>query len=215
MTSTRLILPVFLAAVLMGCAGSYQVVQIPQREADMYPLSQTAAGVTVAIDEVRSAARAERYFGADLVKAGIVPVSVIVSNYGKHRVVVKPSDILLHQNKEIVDPLPLEMVVTTAKDEHWFLGSKTEQSIYSFFENVAFKETILFPKDTYRGVMFFAAPKPARTSDRFFTLLSVFREGGPKIRVAMTDLDSGERVHFGPFSLTAPDTGSLFSYPSY
>jgi len=37
---------------LAGCASSYQVVQFPQREADLYPLSQTRDGISVAIDEV-------------------------------------------------------------------------------------------------------------------------------------------------------------------
>lgn len=215
MTSTRVVLPVLLAVALLGCAGSYQVVQIPQRDADLYPLSQTKAGVTIAIDEVRSAARAERYFGANLIKGGILPVSVVVSNHSAHRVVVKPSDILLHRNKEVIDPLPLEMVVAMAKSEHGFLGAKTEQPIDRFFADLAFKETILLPNDTYHGVMFFADPTPERRSDRFFTILRVFREGGPKIRVAVTNLDSNERVHFGPFSLSAPDPASLYSDPSY
>src|SRR5262245_22687947 len=114
-----LILSAAVAASGLGaCAGTYQVVRMPQREADLYPLSQTQAGVTIAIDEIKDAARAERYFGADLIKARILPVAVVVSNYGQHPVIVKPSDILLHQGKEIVDPLPIEVVLASAKSEH-------------------------------------------------------------------------------------------------
>lgn len=215
MTSTRVVLPVLLAVVLMGCAGSYQVVQIPPRDADLYPVSQTRAGVTIAIDEVRDAARAERYFGADLLKEGILPVSVIVSNYSEHRVVVKPSDILLHRDRGVVDPLPLEMVVATAKSEHGSLHAKAGQPIEKFFESIAFRETVLLPRETYRGVMFFAVSKPEKQADTVFTLLRAFREGAPKLRVAVTNLDSSERVHFGPFSLTPPDTASLFSNTSH
>jgi hypothetical protein len=29
------------AVALLSCAGSYQVVQLPEREAELYPLSQT------------------------------------------------------------------------------------------------------------------------------------------------------------------------------
>lgn len=211
----RVVFPALLASLLAACASSYQVVQMPQREADMYPLSQAKAGVTIAIDEIRSAARTERFFGANLIKAGILPVNVVVSNYGKHRVVVKPSDILLQRNKEVVDPLPLEIVVAAAKREHPHLRAKTQQPVEQFFDNLTFKETVLMPNDTYHGIMFFASPRPKRDADTFFTQLSVFRDGGPKMRVAVTDLDSSERVHFGPFTLTPSDTASLFSYPSY
>src|SRR3954468_9211233 len=102
MARRRTLLPVFLTFVLAGCAGSYRVVKMPPYEADLYPLTQTRAGITVAIDEIKNVQRAERYFGADLVKEGILPVNVVVSNYGKQRVIVKPSDILLHRGKEIV-----------------------------------------------------------------------------------------------------------------
>jgi hypothetical protein len=212
---TRMLIPLLLGLVLQGCAGSYRVVQIPQYEADLYPLSQAKAGITISIDEIKSPQRAERYFGADLIKEGIVPVNVVVSNYGKQRVVVKPSDILLYRGKEIIDPLPVEMVVATAKRQHRFLRFNTEEEVNKFFENATFKETVLLPQETHRGVMFFATPTPRRTVDRFFTALSVYREGGPKIRVGLTNLDTGERLLFGPFSIALPQNGGLFSSTSY
>lgn len=193
------------AVVLAGCASSYQVVRMPQREADVYPHSQTKAGITIAIDEIKGVDRAERYFGADLIKEGILPLAVVVSNYGEHRVIVKPSDVLLHRGKQIVDPLPIEAVVAIAKRQHWFLRSTTEERIDSFFEGMAFSETPLLPNETYQGVMFFPIPKPQKTQDTFFTVLSLYREGGPKIRVGVTNLETRDRLHFGPFSLSLPE----------
>jgi hypothetical protein len=195
------------AVVLGGCAGSYHVVSMPQREADLYPLAQTKSGVTIAIDEVKGAARAERYFGADLIRKGILPVVVVVSNYGKQPVVVKPADVMLHRGREIIDPLPLEVVLGAAKSQHWFLRSRTEEQIDSFFRGVAFTETTLSPSDSYQGVMFFTVPRAHRSRDTSFLISSLFREGGPKVRVGVTNLDTQKRMHFGPFSLSLPEGG--------
>lgn len=215
MTSTRVLLPALLTLAVLGCAGSYQVVRIPEYEADLYPLSQMKAGITIAIDEIKNPQRAERYFGADLIREGILPVNVVASNHGKQRVVVKPSDILLHRGKEIIDPLPLEMVVAIAKRQHGYLRSATEEAVNRFFENMTFKETVLLPNETSRGVMFFALPSPKTPTDRFFTALSVYREGGPRVRVGLTNLDTGERVLFGPFPLALPENARRFSYLTY
>ncbi|MGH8631156.1 MAG: hypothetical protein ACREU7_10410 [Burkholderiales bacterium] len=200
MFSARILFPVFLAPILAGCAGSYQVVKLPEREADLYPLAQTKAGITIAIDEIKSASRARTYFGTDLVRNGIVPVVVVVSNYGEHRVNVKPSDLMLHKGNEVIDPLPLEFVVAAAKRRHGFLRAKTIEQIDAFFNAVAFRETVLLPNETYQGVMFFPSPKPERTRDSFFKAYSLFREAGPRIRVGVTNLDTRDRLHFGPFS---------------
>jgi hypothetical protein len=206
MTGARLSLTAIFALALAGCSSLYRVVQLPQYEADLYPLTQTKAGVTIAVDEIRTTQRAERYFGADLIKDGILPVNVVVSNYSKHRVLVKPSDILLYQAKDIVDPLPLEMVVAAAKEHHSFLRLKTEEQVKRFFDSTAFKETVVAPNETYRGIIFFAAaPVKKTTSDHFFTMLASYREGGPKMRVGLTNLDASERVLFGPFMLTLPE----------
>jgi hypothetical protein len=196
---------ILFAVVLGGCAGSYRVVQMPEREADLYPLAQTKSGVTIAIDEIKGAARAQRYFGADLIRKGILPVVVVVSNYGKHPVVVKPADVMLHRGREIIDPLPLEVVLAAAKSQHWFLRSRTEAQIDSFFRGIVFTETTLSPSDSYQGVMFFTVPRKHRRRDSTFLISSLFREGGPKVRVGVTNLDTQKRVHFGPFSLSLPE----------
>jgi hypothetical protein len=212
MPSLRASILTFSAVILAGCAGSYQVVRMPQREADLYPLAQTKGGITIAIDEIKGAARAERYFGADLIKAGILPLLVVVSNHGKHPVVVKPSDVLLHKGREIIDPLPLEVVLSVAKSQHWFLRSRTEEQIDSFFRDLVFTETTLSAYDSYQGVMFFTIPKAHRRRDTTFMISSLFREGGPKVRVGVTDLDTRDRVHFGPFSLSLPEDAGSRTY---
>ena len=208
MKDIRVFAPVLLALFLVSCAGSYQVVQIPQYAADLYPLSQTKAGVTIAIDEIKNPTRVARYFGADLIRVGVLPVSIVVSNHGENRAVVKPSDILLHRGKEIIDPIPVEVVAAAAKRQHGTLRSETEKKVDSFFENIAFKETVLLPNDTYQGVMFFAIPRTGERRGRFFTVLRAFREEGPRILLGVTDLDTGERLRFGPLSLSFPEHGS-------
>src|ERR1043166_3727874 len=108
MTPARVLLPL-LAFVLSACASSYRVVQVPQYGADLYPQAQTRSGITVAVEEMKNPERVERMFGVDLTREGILPVNVVVSNFGKQRLLLKPSDILLYQGKEVMDPLPVEM----------------------------------------------------------------------------------------------------------
>jgi hypothetical protein len=208
----RVLLGSVLGVLIAGCSSSYRVVQVPQYGADLYPQSQTRSGITVAIDEMKTAERVERLFGADLIKEGILPVNVVVSNFGKQRVLLKPSDILLHRGKEVIDPVPVELVMATAKRQKAFLRASTQEEVNKYFEEALFKETALYPNETYRGVMFFAVPAPKRLMDRFFTSWSVYRDGGPKVRVGLTNLDSGERVLFAPFPITLPENAGSFSY---
>ena len=201
--------PVFLSALLVfalvGCTPSYQVVEVPQYGADLYPTSQTKAGITIAIDEIRRPDRAERYFGSDLIREGILPVNVVVSNYSKQSVTVRPSDILLYRGKEVIDPLPIPMIVAMAKRQHRFLASSTKEEVNKFFENSTFKEAVLLPNESYRGVVFFAPPAPKRLIDRWFTRYSTYSEGGPRIRMGVTHIDSGDRLLFGPFPVALPE----------
>jgi len=212
MTPVRVALCPLLALVLSACASSYRVVHVPQYGADLYPQSQTRSGITVAIDEIKSAERVERLFGADLIGEGILPVSVVVSNFGKQRLLLKPSDLMLYRGKEVIDPIPVEMVMSVAKRQKTFLRSSTKEEVDKYFEEATFKETALYPSETYRGVMFFAVPGPKRLMDRFFTAWSVYRDGGPKMRLGLTNLDSGERVLFAPFPITLPENAGSFSY---
>jgi hypothetical protein len=212
MTPPRILLVALIVLAVSGCASSYRVVQVPQYGADLYPQSQSRSGVTVAIDELKTTERVERLFGADLIKEGILPVNVVVSNFGKQRMVLKPSDILLHQGKEVIDPIPVELVMATAKRQKTFLRSGTQAEVEKYFSESTFKETTLFPNETYRGVMFFAVPAQKKAMDRFFTSWSVYRDGGPKVRVGVTNLDSGERVLFAPFAIRMPEASGSFSF---
>jgi len=213
MTPTRLIIPL-VAVVLSACSSSYRVVQVPQYGADLYPQAQTRSGITVAVDEMKSPERVERLFGADLIKEGILPVNVVISNFGKQRLLLKPSDILFYQGKEVIDPLPVEMVMATAKRQK-YLRTSTEKEVDKYFGDAMLKETAVSTSETYRGIMFFALPAPKRPADRFFTSLSIFRDDGPKMRIGLTNLDTGERVLFPPFSVKLPETPGTFSVFSY
>jgi hypothetical protein len=189
---------------LAGCASSYQVVQFPQREADLYPLSQTRDGISVAIDEVTNPDRADRYFGTDLTRHGILPVAVVISNNGEHRIVLKPSDVLLHQGIQIIDPLPIETVVTLAKNQRWSLRSKTKKEVGAYFKELAFREMVIPPGETYQGVVFFPIKQPESNSDKFFSVLPLFPESRLQMLVGARDLETAKRIHFGPFSLSLP-----------
>jgi hypothetical protein len=210
MTPIRVLLPL-VALIVSACSSSYRVVQVPQYGADLYPQSQARSGVTVAIDEMKNAERVERLFGADLIKEGILPVNVVVSNFGKQRLLLKPSDILFYQGNDVIDPLPVEMVMATAKRQK-YLRTSTEKQIDKYFGDAVLKETTLYPNETCRGIMFFALPAPKRPLDRFFISWNILRDDGPKLRIGITNLDTGERVLFAPFSVRLPETPGAFSY---
>jgi hypothetical protein len=200
-----------LALVLSACAGSQRVVQLPQYGADIYPQAQTLAGVTVAVDEMNNAERVERLFGSDLIKEGILPVNVVVSNFGKQRLLLKPSDVLFYQGKEVIDPLPVEVVMAAAKRQKQ-VRTGTGEKLDKNYGDALLKETAIDPNQTYRGIMFFAVPAPKPVLDRFFASLSIRPDDGPKMRIGMTNLESGERVLFAPFSVKLPETPGAFSY---
>jgi hypothetical protein len=185
--------------VLAACSSSQQVVQIPQYEADVHPLSQTKSGITIAVDEIKKPERVERLFGSDLTRDGILPVNVVVSNFSRQRVSVKPADVLLSRGKEVIDPLPMDYVVATAK----------RQGSVRAYESAMFRETVLAPGETYRGVMFFAVPTPKRGTASFFASLFAREQMPAWIRVGLTNLESGERMVFGPFSLALLDDGGV------
>jgi hypothetical protein len=212
MKAARALLLLLIPIVVGGCASSYRVVQVPQYGADLYPQAQTRSGITVAVDEMKSAERVERMFGADLIREGILPVNVVISNFGKQRLLLKPSDILLHQGKEVIDPIPVEMVMASAKRQKAFLRSGTEAEVDKHFADATLKEIAVYPNETYRGVMFFAVPAPKKIVDRFFTTWSVYRDDGPKMRVGVTNLDSGERVLFAPFPIKMPENAGTLSH---
>ncbi len=206
----RLMVLSLISLLTLTACASYKVVQMPLREADLYPLAQTREGITVAIDAIADPARAARYFGADLIKAGILPINVTVSNHGEHRSIIKPSDVMLLKGREVIDPVPVETVIRIAKSRSPWVRSKAGPKIEAFFSDLALKETVLIPHESYQGVLFFPALERKGEEDPFFTTLRIFREGGLKVRVAVTDLENGERIHFGPFTLPGiPETSRV------
>lgn len=202
----RWALMLVLASALVGCAGTYEVVRPPLRHADLYPMSQTTDGISVAVDEMSDPERVERYFGANLIGRSIVPVAVIVSNDGSRRVTVRPSDILAHRGEEIIDPLPLPNVVWMAQSQHWMLRAGTEREVGRYFQDLAFQSTVLSPGDTYQGILFFYLPEPRDSGNPLFSVLQLFPESRIQMMVETRDLDTGDRVRFGPFYLSVPDS---------
>lgn len=204
MTSKAKILT-FLAVstAIMACApASFRVMQIPERSADLYPLSETTSGVTVAVDEIDSPVRSEKFFGVDLTRHGILPVNVIVSNRSDHKIEVKPSDIVLLKGNSVVDPVPVELVGDIIKREYGFYGFSSEQEVDRFVQGLSLNRTVLMPNDDHQGVLFFTVTQPETDRDRVLTVMALFREGGLSARLAVTDLETRERLHFGPFSLS-------------
>jgi hypothetical protein len=204
MTKPRFLPPLLPALLLLGCAGPPQMALLPQYEADLYPLTQTRAGVTVAIDEINPE-RTARYFGAELANKAILPVSVVVSNHGKQRVLVRPADILMYHGKEVIDPLPLESVLAAARGQQQF-------HLKSFFESMAFRQAAVPPGETYRGIVFFTAAPPRKPAERFLAVLSLYRESGPKVRVGLTNVDTSERLLFGPYALAGAEASRTAAY---
>jgi hypothetical protein len=112
--------------------------------------------------------------------------------------------VLLHRGTQVIDPLPLESVVGLAKSQRR-LGSSTGKDVNKYFDDLAFKETVLSSGETYQGVMFFPIPAQERSSSNgYFAIMPLFHDNRIQVVVGAWDLDSHDRMHFGPFSLTLP-----------
>ena len=194
-----------LALGLAGCAeSSYQVVQIPQRAADLYPVSQTKSGVTVAIDEISSPDRVENYFGTNLTRHGVLPLAIIISNNSEHQIVVTPADVLLHQGGQVIDPVPLPMIVAMA-EAPYRLRSKTRAQVDQYFQELAFTEVTLPRGANYQGVIFFSVPRHQRPADDSFSILPLFAEYRMRVQIGVRDTENQTRLQFGPFTLSYMD----------
>lgn len=196
-----------LALGLTACSAPspYVIVEMPEREADLYPLSQTKEGVTVAVDEITNPDRSMQYFGIDMFEHGIVPINVVISNHTDRRQLVSPSDILLLRGRNsVVDPLPIQTVSGLVNRDYWDLDPNTQEQINEHFEELSLQETVLVPDQVYQGVLFFQAAKPDKykSSDRYFTVMSLYRGGTLSLKVSVADLDTRERMHFGPFPVS-------------
>ncbi len=199
--SRSIIIFAFASFVLTACATRFEVVQLPLRAADLYPLSQTQGAITVAVDEISNPERAKKYFGVDLIERGILPINITVSNHGEDRYTVKPADILLRRHTEVIDPLPIEQIAALAKDSAW-ISAETGEQIDDYFNQLAFTDTVLSPQDSYQGVLFFPALREPPEQDTLFRAIVLFNQSDLKLDVVTTNLDTHQRVAFGPFSLS-------------
>jgi hypothetical protein len=152
----------------------------PLREADLYPVNQAVEGLTIAVDEIADQERARRYFGSDLAKDGILPINIIISNHGEDRLIVKPSDVLLTDGSRVIDPIPGDQVV---KD-----GTGT-----------LLQETVVPPGGNYQGMMFFPMKKQ---EGGLYGRVEKFFSDKMTLRMVVKDQDSGERLYFGPYSIS-------------
>ena len=207
MSSSSLLTTVAAAGILCAsCAQPFQVVKLPLRNADLFPLHHEVGEYAVAIDEITDPERARMFFGVDLIERGIVPVNVTVSNNGAERLLVRPSDIMLRRGTAVVDPLPVERVSELAQSSRR-LNRETREVVAAYFMQIAFTETVLAPGDSYHGVLFFRGV--SGEGDRFertmFRATSLYQQGTARLEIAVTVLDSGERIRFGPFPVTSSD----------
>ncbi|MDN5849141.1 MAG: hypothetical protein L0H63_05810 [Nitrococcus sp.] len=194
--------PIVLAfCLLMGCT-SYQVVRIPVRDAGLYPVSQTLDAISVGIDPIKDGRRSARYFGIDLLDQGILPVVITVSNHGRSRAAVNPGNILLRRGNSVVDPLPIEHIISKATV--WRMSEETATQINQYLRNLAFQDRVLMAGDTYQGVLFFPVRQESDTAANGFTVLDVFSGNLMKLTVVVTDLGESKRYRFGPFSVEQP-----------
>lgn len=193
-----------------ACATKFEVVELPLRNADLYPLSQTVSHATVAVDEIGNPHRAQKYFGADLIDKGILPVNITISNHSDQRFTITPADVLLRRGKEVIDPLPIESVADIAK-RSGRMNDETLHQVDAYFSRLSFTETVLAAHDSYQGVLFFPAGDVRKDGhpDGLFRAISLFNQGRLQMEIVITSIDEHQRIHFGPFSLT---NFSPFSY---
>jgi hypothetical protein len=192
-----------------GCATRFEVVQLPERSADLYPLALTQGGTTVAVDEIRNRERAHRYFGIDLLERDIVPVNIVVSNHHARPILVTPADVMLHRSNEIIDPLPVGKVAALAK-RHGRLNRETREQVDAYYREVAFRTTAVAPNDTYQGVLFFRIAGPDSPRERLFRSVALWMQGDLQLDVVVETAGQHERVRFGPFSLVGPSHRDWF-----
>jgi hypothetical protein len=192
-----------LAAWLLTACGTtpFEVTRIPQRDAEVYPASQSRQGVAVAVDAIGQKHRAKHYFGAPLTEAGVLPVNLTVSNHGEKPVRVQPGDVLLHFGSRVVDPLPVAKVAGHIQRMHGGMEPEAARELDRYLRQTAFAARLIGPGETYQGVMFFDLGRSEADPFRHVNVFSVFDAGGYRLEMRVTRRDSGERLAFGPFAL--------------
>lgn len=171
----------FLGALLTACAGTQPTVKPQLHDADLYPNAETAAGITIAVDEIADSERTRQYFGRDMTRDEILPVRLIFTNRGENPILIKPSDVLLFAGDSVIDAVPAEKAV---KGEPLSL---------------AMQEKVISPGENYQGILFYRVQK--KEPGLYGKVERIFLDR-LKMRVVVTDQQSGERIHFGPYSLS-------------
>lgn len=152
----------------------------PLRDADLYPVSQTVAGLSIAVDEIADPERSRRYFGSDLAREGILPVNIIISNHGEDRFRVGPSDVLLTDGNQVIDAMPGEKIVKNGA-------------------GILLQDSVVQPGGNYQGVMFFPMKKK---EDGLYGKVEKLFSDKVQLRMLVKDQDTGERLQFGPYPLS-------------
>jgi hypothetical protein len=196
-----------LALGLTACSSPtpYAIVEMPEREADLYPLSQTKEGITVAVDEITNTERSMQYFGIDMFKHGIVPINVVISNHTERKQLVSPADILLLRGRHsVVDPLPIQSITNLVNRDYWYFDENTLKQVNEYFDELTLQEIVLMPDQVYQGVLFFQATQPDKgySDSSHFTVKSLYRKAALNMKVSIADLTTRERTHFGPFPIS-------------
>lgn len=189
-------------ALLAGGCASYDLVQLPHRNADLYPLAEKNRDVWVAVDAITQPRRARRFFGADLAEHGIHPVEIVVTNFGRERIRVGPQDVFMVRAGEVIDPIPLTSVASLVTDRMGVVTGGTAERIAGFLEDLSFRETVLAPGQSYHGVMFFdTAEATPRAASRLFRVTRLYPEPSFYLTAAVTALEHERRIGFGPFGI--------------
>lgn len=198
----------FITLALCACAAnSFQVVEPPLRNAALYPLAQAHDGVTVAADEFTGARRSQSYFGADLPKAGILPVNITVSNQSGDAYRVGPSDVLLRRQTQVIDPLRTQAVAAIVEQTAGGFSDKVRSRIRNYLAGISFNATVVAPHQSYQGVLFFPVPRTGE-EDEILRVYSLFGEGVLQMDVMVTNRDTRNTLRFGPFMLRGITVGA-------
>ncbi len=177
----KIIIGALLAGTLAACstATMHAPSAPPLRDAELYPVNQSTAGLSIAVDEITDAERGRRYFGSDLTREGILPVNVVMTNHGDDTFLIKPSDVLLTDGTRVIDAVPGEKVI---KD-----GAGT-----------VLQETVIPPGGSAQGVLFF----PVRKGETgLYGKVQKMLSDKMQLRLLALDKTTGERLLFGPFSI--------------
>src|SRR5690606_27184595 len=117
----------------------------------------------------------------------------------------------LVQGRNVIDPLPLARVAGAIDAGG---GNADSADLRAHLAGMALQPVTLAPNESHQGVLFFPYRRPEKPRDED-TLRSILRlfEGGLRMKVGVTQADSGTRLHFGPFRLalgTEEDWRALF-----